>query len=412
MGRCRAAALACTLGALCGPAAAQQWAVQATAQARVEANDNPALVAAPAAATTSAYLSGSVLAARSTENGESRVEGELIVSPIEARGDQGADQGANRRANGRLSLRHTLTAPRDTWAGSLSLRRENTLSRPSSAADVLAGEASRSTLETGLSWSHALTERLGTELVAAGTRARFGAGAGAGSDFRQWSLSAASNFRARETTLLGFALSRTEIRQPAGDIGTRIDGFRLSATESLSERSTLSLVAGRSASTLQASVSRRVCPLPVQFCQAGVVPSIEVQTVQRARSSDAQYSAALDSRVSETLSLNASASRALAPSGLGVRRDDAFSLAASRAFSETLSTSLSFSESRSRAAGTGANTGTAARLRTLSLMASKQLAPDLSLSGYFRRQHFNAQATAVSNSISITLSYQGASLLP
>jgi hypothetical protein len=384
------------------PAAAlgQAWEVQTAARARLEANDNPNLVAGPTAARTTGWLSASLSGARRTENGESHVDGELSLLRRDGAGGQSAD--------GSLALRQTVAAPRDSGSGSLTLRRDDTQEAPKTAAEVAVGPASRRALEAGLAWTHLMTERLDLRWEGSAQATRYGAGALAGSEFSQWSGSAGLHWRARETRTLSISLSRSRYRQGSGDSRSTTRSAQLAVTETLSEIDSLSVSVGRSLGARDAVLRGQACPLAQAYCEAGLVDYVPVQATRHGTSNDLQYSLAWDHRLGETTGLIAMASRALSPGPFGLAREDHYRLATRLALSERLSGDLAYDESRSRA--DAAAGGPLVRLRSLSLGCAWQLAEGLSLNGQVLRRRYDAGALlqgAVSNAISVTLQFQG-----
>jgi hypothetical protein len=397
------------LGALgaAWPAATQArpWTLQTAAQARLEVNDNPNLATTPAAAVTTSTVTPSLIWMRDTESSELRAEAELGLTQRDRPGSQ--------PVHGRLALRQALSAPRDEWVGDATLRRDDTRGSPVAAAELALGSASRTVLAAGLAWTHHMSERLEARWQGDLAATRYGSGAGAGSDYAQRSLGATLRWRASETQTLGLTLARGHYRQAEGAHRASTDRYEIGWSSAWSERDAASMTVGGSLTDRELTRSRRVCPLPASYCQAGLVPYVLAQTVEHERSRDLQYSAGLTHRWGEASALTAAASRALSPGALGMTREDALNLGASHAVSERLSAELSYQESRSRIAGTEGTA--AARLRTLGLAGAWRLAENLSLAGQLQRRRYDggdARAAATSNGVSVTLQFQGAAWKP
>lgn len=381
-------------------AQAQAWTWQPNASARSESNSNPSLVAQPGAVRTTSTVSTRVAAARSTENTETRADTELILSP--------SDSSAERRLLGQLAWSHRLSEPRNTWSASLKTQADRSLDRPNSAADVGAGATERNVSDAQLFWSHQLSERLSSETDASYNRTRYGR-LTTGSDFDLWALNAGLRYRLRETTQAGGTISHTQQRAVGSSQPTTINGWRVSASESLSENSSVSLSVGQSTTTRGFTQRSLVCPLQVQLCQSGLVAYVVAESSQKVRNRDLQYSVSADLRWSETTQLALRLSRALATNALGVTRDDRLGLNLNRAFSETTTASLAYDESRSRTdlALAGA---AAPRLRALSLTLAHRWDERWSVNAQLLQRHYistTPQLRAQATVFSISLQYQG-----
>ena len=405
-------------------AQAQSFTWQSGAQARAESNSNPALSADAGGALVSRTVSASVLTQRNTEAAQTQGDAELILTPSE--------RDSSSTALGRLSLRHRLSAPRETWTGSLAYRRDRTLGAASTTTSLTAGEVAvgrtdHTVGEGALAWSHAFSERLSSDLNASHARNTFRNSSGrtdgsaaVGNDYALSSASAGLQHAWRETTSLSATLSRTEQRPldagPSAAPGlahTGIDGLRLSVNEVLSETGSAGLSVSRSTTTRDFTLFSPVCPLPVRFCQGGIVRYVLAPTPVRTRSHDLQYSANASLRWDETTALAARLARSLTPGALGVSREDVLSLSASRSFSETTSAGLGFDVSRSLQASAATGGATTATLRSLTLRASHRLGERLTLSTQLLQRNYqrpSPQSGARATVFSISLQYQGATV--
>ena len=381
-------------------AQAQAWTWQPNASARSESNTNPSLVAEPGAARTTSTVSTRLAASRNTENTETRADTELILSP--------SDSSPERRLLGQLALSHRLSEPRNTWSASLKTQADRSLDRPNSAADVGAGATERNVSDAQLSWSHQLSERLSSETDASYSRTRYGT-LTTGSDFDLRALNAGLRYRLRETTQMGATISQTQQRAAGSSQPTTISGWRVSASESLSENSSATLSVGQSTTTRGFTQRSLVCPLQVQLCQGGLVAYVVAESSLKVRNRDLQYSVSADLRWSETTQLAMRLSRALATNALGVTRDDRLGLNVNRAFSETTTASLTYDESRSRADGVLSGAG-APTLRALGLTLAHRWDERWSVNAQLLQRHYSSatpQLRAQATVFSISLQYQG-----
>ena len=406
---------------------AQSFTWQGGAQARLESNSNPGLQQDGGATLVSRTVSGSLNAQANTEAAQTQGDAELILTPNE--------RGSSTSALGRLSLRHQLSTPRDTWTGNFAYRRDRTLggaesssssstttttnntNTTASAADVSVGRTERTVGEANLSWSHAFSERLSSELDASHARTGYRA-AVVGNNYALSSVSAGLRHAWRETTSLSATLSHTEQRPQGASPATaraRIDSLRLSVNEVVSETASAGVSIAQSTTTRDFTLFSPVCPLPVQFCQGGIVRYVLAATPVRTRGHDLQYSANASLRWDETTAAAARVARSLSPGALGVTREDVLSLSVSRSFSEHSSAGLAFDLSRSlQAAGAAGTTGGAsATLRSLTLTASHRLGEQLTLSTQLQQRHYqrpSPQVGATATVFSISLKYQGATV--
>jgi hypothetical protein len=277
------------------------------------------------------------------------------------------------------------------------------------AGDVAFGSNERSVAETSLGWSYALSERLSVEVDARHEDTRPGAGTGA----TRYTVSAGSagiQYAWHEAATVSLSLGRTQ--QRLKQVGTQValDSLRLSWAQAISERVSLKLSVAQSRTRQEFVLQGLACPLPLQYCSAGLVSFVPVEQRLRLLTKELQYSASGSLRLSERGSLAGKASRALTPGPLGVSRDDQLSLSLDNAWSERLRGSLGVDESRSSPPG---GTNPASRLRTWSLGGSYQWQEGLGLALQLQSRHFRTDtfgSGASSLLFSISLQYSGATL--
>jgi hypothetical protein len=385
-------------------AAAQSWTVLTSAQARAESTDNPSLLPGGGDTLNTTTVSASAKSTRSTEATRTRADLELVASP--------SNRETAARANGSVLLSHTLEAMRHNASISLNLRQEQIGNRAATASDVALGRGRRISSDADLGWGYALHERLSAQLRWTDTRTRFAQVAPDASDLQSHSASAALSYLAHETGSLGLTASRTQTSQQAGVSQARIDNIGLSAGTQWGERTSLSLSAGWSRTARQFRAQRLVCPLPISYCNAGLVPFVSAPLSLNTSNTDVQYSASLAQRLDEVSGLGVSVSRALSPGGFGVGLEDTFNLNWNRSFSDTTTGLLSFAESRSRF--DGPTPRAPSRLRSVALSLSKALSPDLSLNAGWQQRAYEEPGTrsrGVSRQVSIWLQYQGPRVL-
>jgi hypothetical protein len=407
------------------PAAqAQSWTVLSAAQARLEVNDNPALLPSDAKTggerLSTSTVSASLKSARSTETEVSRADLELVATP-------GAGGDLGRRINGSLGLNHAAQGPRESWGAGLNLRQEQTGGTKAPASEVPLGRGTRDSGEAELSGAYAFSETLGAQTRWAASRTRFRAAAAAAtaapaatsteavnaSAFDQQSISLGLNQRINETSTQGLTLSRTQSNR-GGQSSTRVTGLQWSGSTQWNETAALTVSLGLSAVQRQQQLQRRVCPVPVSLCNGGLVAFISVPFEVQERSTETQFSTAWSQRLDEITGLSANASRALTPSAFGVAREDTLNLTLNRSFDDNFSGALTLAESRSTFAA--ASGRAASRLRSLSLSVSRAWSPELNFSAQLQRREYDegqarGRGRGVSNQVSISLQYQGPRLL-
>jgi hypothetical protein len=225
-------------------------------------------------------------------------------------------------------------------------------------------------------------------------------------------LSFGVNRRWSETLRLGLRLSRSDYRQPAGDIESSSDSLRFTFGQVLDERSNLSLGLGAYRTLTTRSLFGLVCPLAQAFCDAGVVPWVSVRSDGRSRGSGSQYDLGYDLSVDERTQLKLSAARELSPSGIGVQLADTLSASGSMAFTPLWRGTVAWTESRNRAAD--AADAPRPLLRTLDLGSSWQWSERLTLLVNVTLRRYTeprGDIRASSNGISIALQYTAPKLV-
>jgi hypothetical protein len=397
--------LACTMfsATLSAPAAAQSWTSLTSARARVESNNNPSLSPEGDDTVTTGTVSISAKNTRSTETARSRAELEFVVSTINKQDNTGV--------NGSLVLGHSFEHLRHSAAASLNLRQEQTGERTTVASEVALGRGRRYSSEADLGWGYALSERFGSQLRWSGAHTRYSGNsnqAANASDFQSHTASAGLNGLFSETASVNLNLSRTQTRQQDGASQARIDTLRVSGNTQWLETTSLAVSMGLSHTKRQQTAQRLVCPLPISFCNGGVVSFISVPVEFNSRNNDVQYSAALAHRLDESNSLNLNLSRALSPGGFGVAQEDSINFSWNRAVSDTSSAAFNVADSRSRFEG--ASPRAASRLRIAGASLSTALSPDLNLSAGLQLRSYEepgARARGTSRQLSISVQYTG-----
>lgn len=377
-------------------ASAQGWSAEHGTQARLQHDTNPGLAAAAAPRVAENLLQwlGHARLQRRSDAAESEAEAAFTLGRrwTESQAPGGADD----NAQGRLVLRQRLRGERHSALGSLVWRREQTLdAADTSAAEAALGRQAQTVSEAGLDWTYAWHERWRSELGWSQGLTRYArldtAGPAANPGYRLNGLSLAGRWDWTERSTLSLSAGRTvQALQQAAAARTEIDSLRLGLSHAASERLSFNLSVAQSRTTQQATRFGFACPLPVQFCQAGIVAPVPTQEAVRVQRREGQYSASGRWLWGPRLGLAAAASRTLTPGPAGVDREDRGSLSAEFTASETWRTALLLSHSGTQAAlpaVVGAARPARARLQSLTLDNHWRLSEPwtLSLQAQWRR---------------------------
>jgi len=383
-----------------GPATPAQWTLDSNVLTRAEVNDNVTLTNDSPGTDRRVTLQGGLVAARRTESLATRVDAGLNLRLL--------DNIGGRDAEGHLALQQSVDGEVDSLSGGIDWTRDNTLDDRRNASDVLLGRSTRTTSSLSGSWNHRLDERWSLRSQLSDTRTTFGGNTSAAGDYAVRSGSLGIDRRWDEMTTAGVRLAHSDYSLASGSSRTKTDSLNLSAGRTLDERQKVSLGVGAYRSRSRQSASGFACPLPTNFCDAGVVAPIVVSTSFQTSRSGSQYDFSWDTTPDERTTLRLAASRELSPSATGVVRADTLALAVSRAWSPTWRGAAALTQSRTRSPAVAS--AAQPRLLTLDQSRTWNLSEDLSVVGGAVRRRFDEPTTrtgASSNAISISLQYQG-----
>lgn len=370
-------------------------------ESRVEYDDNYRLEPAPGLGVKSLVLAGGLEAARRTDVTTTRLSVDLSARAT-------SPALPSERSGAALDLSHTAKTALDEWNVGASYQRSTTYAQRDSAAEVALPPGRRTRQGVAFGWSHAWRERFTTRLGADVGWTDF-AESSTSVDYRNAVLTSSASYLWSELDTLGAQLNVSMYRADAGGNASDSTSGSLSWRRSWNESSALSLSAGAFHTRSDTTRPAVVCPLPVSFCQAGLVNYIVVLAAGSSASSGGQFSAAFSQRLSEREGLSIALSRQLAPSGLGaVGRDDAASLMLDQAWSDTLSTMAALSYLRSNFSSEG-SASSSPRLLSASLGLSKTLSRDLALTAgwrFARSDGVASRAAASSHRLSLGLTLQ------
>ena len=330
-------ALGCGATVAAWPAAAAEWALDSGLQVQATREDRRPDGSA-GQSVDEWRVRGNASLARNLENQGTRAEVALDV-PVAA--------SDTRLTQGSVNLSQRLALPTDSLAGSLQYAVDDNRGERRSAVDEFLGRARRTRLAWQASWQHAFDERWGALASAGDSHLQLDDPA-SGEPYRNRQLGLSTTWLADERTSLTAALSSGVYRLDSGDGRSSTDSVNLSLTRALDERSSLTLGAGRYRTRSERVLHGLVCPLPVQFCESGLVAPVPVSLVLDSTSRGTQYSLDWQQALQERTRLSLATSRQLAPSALGVSRTDALTVGLTHAWSPVLDLSFVASRSASR----------------------------------------------------------------
>lgn len=399
-------ALACFALHVADTAVAAEWSAEGGLQTRLRYNeDRPDAEGQATLRTREGRVSGSMNLARSHEAASTRLD-LLLDLPV-------AGLNAGRNVQGRVALAQTLATLLDSFSGGLDAsvddNRDNTLS----AIGELIGRRRRTAVAGNVSWQHQFSERFSTQTSFNGTQTRFGSGtaaaaAAAAEDFRERQWAASASYRWDELLRLSLQAQHSRYALDNDDGASTTDSVSLQASRALSENSSMSASLGAYRSRRTATLRGFACPLPVQFCQAGIVAPVPVQERVQTPSSGSQYSLSYQGSLSERTALALTAGRQLSGTGTGLVVAESASVSLNHAVTPQLSWSLVGSHSRSTTPG--AISQPEPRVNGLEAGFTWLLAERLSVGANLSARRFRepqARTAFTSTQISITLQYQG-----
>lgn len=383
-------------------AAAQAWTWQPAGALRLELDDNPGLAATAGRTVATVRTEAGVVVTRASEHSEWRQDVELGWRP--------RLDGQSAATEGRVALDGRVRAERRTLGLNLEWRRDDTEAAPADAGGLLLGRARRDAATAALSLAHRMDERTGLSAALSGGQTRFGGTASAAQDFDQWGFSTGLSWRADERTMLetGLGGSAQRAASSAADLTT----LRASIEHAWSEWITLD--ASVTASWLRRRSERAglVCPLPVAFCQAGIVRPVAVLVESVQDSRPLQYSLSLEAQVDPRRTLSVATTQALTLGGLGVSRDESFALRGRHRLDERGSLGLAIERSKATVRQEAGDA--AATLERIRLDGEQRLSPEWTLRAEIeaRRSERGGGAAdprsgARSARIAISLQYNG-----
>ena len=363
-------------------------------QAQPEGADRAATV------TREARLGGNLNLARSMEASSTRLD---VSLDLPATGSQ-----AGRNVLGRLALGQTVATTLDTFNAQLDVTADDNRDEQRSAAEELIGRRRRTATSGNASWQRQFDERASVQASLSAGRTGFGSGAATAEAFREAQWATSASYRWDELLRLSLQVSRSRFRLDSGDSASTSDNLSLSASRALSEISSVSASIGGYRSRRTTTLRGFACPLPVSFCQAGVVARVPVVQEVQTPSSGTQYQLSYQHSLGERTALSLSASRQLSGTGAGLVEAENASASLRHAVTPQLSWSLVGTRSSSSTPGAGSLP--APRVNALEASLNWALADRLALAASVGTRRFReprAGTAFASTEISITLQYLG-----
>jgi hypothetical protein len=276
------------------------------------------------------------------------------------------------------------------------------------ATDVRLGRSGRVLAGVATGWGRQWTERLSSQIDLSGARTGYtGVNPGA-SDYRNATLTGTVNWAASETLRLGLTSAASRYARIDGAQSSDSSSQRAGLTWAARERISLSVGLGAYQSRRRDRIVSRVCPLPLAFCQAGLVAYVDAVAEASARGQGSQYDFSGQWSADDRTSLTLQATRQLMPSGSGVVQADNLGLVASRALNADWRAGLAAGLSRNRSP-VGLDE-IRPRLVTVEGSLVWSWREDLSLIGGVTARRYReptSSTRASSTAFSISLQYQG-----
>lgn len=400
------------------PARAAQWTVEHSMESRLQADDNPDLSPHPGALAQTLSVTGAFVSALQTETRSTRVDAAAAA--------WWASQGsAQRRIDARLGLNQVWRDTTDEWRLGWLGRQETTYDNSTATVgaarepatvpgvDLGLGRGQRRSVALSAGWSRALSEVLSTQWQAQGSVTRYGREVQGASDYRSAEASAGLSWRRSERDTLSLQLGHSSFAtQPDASSTSKSLTLTLAAARAMTEISNASLSLGAYRSERTSSQSIRICPLPVDFCNLGLVAPVVVQLQGTSNDSGLQYAATYSVQARETTGFRVAAERQQTPGGAGVvARSDRLSAILEHSFSERAGLDASVVSVRSSFPSLAG--APQPRLQVLMASLSRRFSEGLSLRAglqWTRSSEAVSRLSARSNQVYVTIKLDGLGL--
>jgi hypothetical protein len=247
-----------------------------------------------------------------------------------------------------------------------------------SGTDLLLGQGRRRSSIASAGWTHQLDERLSVQARTSWSRTDYAQELTQAEDYASADFAGSAQYQLDERDALTLQLDHSPYHTLSGSARSTTDSLGLGGSRELSERAQLSVNLGAYETRVSNLLQTLACPLQAIFCQAGLLPYVEVPLTLGSTARGLQYSAAYRWQFDERTSINLTAGRQTLPTGAGaVARTDTLSAAFSHAFTPELSLDASYV--RTHAAFDGVTPDAQPTLQTLKVTLSHALTPSLNL---------------------------------
>lgn len=374
---------------------AEQWTLENKLSTRYEVNDNAPLAINPPGTMNALSVSSNLQASRRSENAVTGVR--AAMTAVEEHGPS-----SNDRLDGQWGLTQTFDDPLHSL--DLSANYLQDINNQIENSDVLVGRSRRRSSLLSARLSRQFSPRISGSLQGSFDRTRFGATGG--NDYRNGSLGGSLSYRPTELQTWSLNLSQGRYRTEAGTYESTTDQLSIGWSQTLTERTHLSLSIGGYRSRNEGVRFVRVCDLGPDACVLDPRFYRFVTEPVAETKRGLQFNLSSRFQVSETTDVSLNAAREQSPSGVGVvARRDTLSAQLGHSFSPVMSGTFGYARNRALYGSFGGDVTRSEE--SLSLSISRRLSDDLSLQAgaTHRRAHGSQMAgDARSSSVAVSLS--------
>jgi predicted porin len=319
------------LGLAAAGARAAEWTLGGGLGARAESIGNPSFAVPAGPSLLRLALALELTLAAKAEAWDAQLSG--------AATRYRANDSAFASGDGSLALRLARRFERDSLEASAEWRRIAPPPGAAPASGAVQTRFRRDELSAGAGWQRQLTERLALNAAARALRSRPEGPQGPGR-FETSTSSVSGGLAYALTPRTGVNATLSAARSDTDPFATRSStaSAQLGVTHRQAERLTLSASYGPSRTRTETAALAAVCPVPLLFCEAGLVPFAILPARTERVGSGYAYSAAATWQAAPNASLSLSASRSATPSGSGfLAETDSYSAALKYQLAENLS---------------------------------------------------------------------------
>jgi hypothetical protein len=279
----------------------------------------------------------------------------------------------------RFGLSASYQQERSTYGLNIAFSRDRSFAvfDPSSPGFVLT-QAQRQNFSFSPTYSYAITERLSANANYAYSSSTLSQPTPGLFDFTNQSVGTGLSYRLTPldtvTVSLSSGRSRTSPDSTSSDTRSLSFGWLRPWSETLST----SFNVGLNHSDQSSRVTQTLCPVPIQFCQFGLVPFTTVQGGSQSKTNSTTFGGTLSYQYDSETGFVARASRDVLPSiGGALTTRDSFGVSASRRLTELLTSS--FDAGYTKSAFTGSTAASTTTLQSMSARIGYEFIPTWNL---------------------------------